>query len=268
MYGLVLTYIFACFFIKVSFVLFYRRLSRDRKYNYWVWGLIGFNVVLCISMSLPAAFSCRPIAAWWDAMIPGAKCIDQNKLFIVNAALNVAVDFATLILPLPMVWRAQMPIKKRIVVISLFCLGGFVCIASIIRITKLFGPSAQGPNADGTLAAVESHTWSMVELYAGIIAACIPTLKPLFTKIFGKSGFESSYDQKNFRSDRSGASKWKESNNYALDSVASTKAYAGKPPVSQDSLSEEELIDEKAKGVNPNGIWETREFTVQTETRV
>lgn len=181
MYAGVLLYIFTCLFVKVSIVLFYRRLGHETNYIRGVWGLIIFNILICITMATPAAFSCKPVAFFWDTTIPGGKCIDQQKLYTVNTALNVTMDFAILLLPIPIVWKAQMALKKRLIVIGLFALGGFVCIASLIRVTKLFGPaSAQ----DITWAAVESHTWSMIEVNAGIVAGCVPQLKPLFRSCF------------------------------------------------------------------------------------
>lgn len=124
MYAAVLLYIFTCLFVKLSIVLFYRRLSNEKLYTRCVWVLIVFNVLICITMSAPAAFGCHPISFFWDTTIVGGHCIEQQKLYTVNTALNVTMDFAILILPIPLVWKTQMPLKKRLVVIGLFALGG------------------------------------------------------------------------------------------------------------------------------------------------
>jgi hypothetical protein len=123
MYAAVLLYIFTCFFVKVSIVLFYRRLGHEKKYIRAVWFLIIFNALVCITMSLPAALGCKPVAFFWDTSLRG-KCIDQQKLYTVNTALNVTLDFSILFLPIPIVWKAQMPLKRRLMIIALFGLGG------------------------------------------------------------------------------------------------------------------------------------------------
>lgn len=157
MYALVLLYIAICFFVKVSIVLFYGRLSAKPLYRKAVWGLIVFNALVFITMSLPCAFGCKPLSYFWDRSKPG-KCIEHQKLYIVNVALNILLDFTCLLLPIPVIWGTQLSLRKKVVILAMFGLGGFVCIASCIRVTKLFGPASA---TNITMAAVDSHTWSM-----------------------------------------------------------------------------------------------------------
>lgn len=288
MYAAILLYIFTCLFVKVSIVLFYRRLGHEKKYVRAVWFLIILNILVCITMSLPAAFSCRPVAFFWDTSLDG-KCIEQQKLYTVNSALNVFLDFSILLLPIPIVWKAQMPLKRRLMIIALFGLGGLyvasmtpfnssadrrvscsVCIASLIRVTKLFGPaSAQ----DITWAAVDSHTWSMIEVNAGIIAGCVPTLKPLFRSCFSflntTNNSRPTYES-DFKDGSGGGGKrsWKyNSRNIALGSAISKSSGQPSPKVlgkmyqSQLTKSDEELM----MAQDQREIWRTTEVKVDIE---
>ncbi len=57
---------------------------------------------------------------------------------------------------------------------------GSVCIASILRVLAFNADQI----ADGTYSTVGTVTWSSVEQGLGIVCACLPTLRPLFDRIF------------------------------------------------------------------------------------
>ena len=52
-----------------------------------------------------------------------------------------------------------------------------VCIVSIIRVPSIAHISLTDPSWSDVYGAI----WSIVELNIGIVSACLPTLKPLFT---------------------------------------------------------------------------------------
>lgn len=53
---------------------------------------------------------------------------------LVFGIFNTINDFMVLALPIPIVWKLQLPIKQRIAVISIFSISFFACIAGIIRV--------------------------------------------------------------------------------------------------------------------------------------
>ena len=57
-----------------------------------------------------------------------------NKLGVFSGALNAFSDFSILILPIPVIWRLQMPWAKKSRVIAVFAVGLLACIASIVRL--------------------------------------------------------------------------------------------------------------------------------------
>lgn len=52
-------------------------------------------------------------------------------VFGIVSAIN---DFMVLALPIPIVWKLQLPIKQRIAVISIFSISFLACISGIIRV--------------------------------------------------------------------------------------------------------------------------------------
>jgi hypothetical protein len=80
-------------------------------------------------------------------------------------------------LPLPTIYRANLPLHQRFALIALFSVGLFVVVAAGIRIyyldivlTKTYDVTWEG-----------SHLWSWVAVEAnlGIICGCVPWLKSL-----------------------------------------------------------------------------------------
>ena len=76
---------------------------------------------------------CSPRRKLWDPTIHG-HCISSNGFGVSSGALNVISDFSILLLPLPLIWRLQMPINKKISVTVVFGFGLFGCIISVLRL--------------------------------------------------------------------------------------------------------------------------------------
>ncbi|KAK3176963.1 hypothetical protein OEA41_008289 [Lepraria neglecta] len=85
----------------------------------------------------------------------------------------------TLCLPLPLLWRLQIDKERKYGLIGIFLLGGFVCVASIYRVPKVYGLALSDPGWTDTDACI----WSMVEVCVAIVCACLPTLKVLLNWI-------------------------------------------------------------------------------------
>jgi len=49
------------------------------------------------------------------------------------SVITIFLDFALLILPIPIVWTLQLSMKQKLAVISLFGAGIIVCIAGIVH---------------------------------------------------------------------------------------------------------------------------------------
>lgn len=69
---------------------------------------------------------------WAFPPIPG-KCLDEGAVTLAAGCINCVVDFLSAALPIPLIMRLHMPLKQRIGVCALLCVGFFVTIAGIIR---------------------------------------------------------------------------------------------------------------------------------------
>ncbi|KAL8764456.1 MAG: hypothetical protein Q9194_007075 [Teloschistes cf. exilis] len=111
----------------------------------------------------------------WDPTVPGAKCIKLMLELEVSGCFNALTDIITVCLPMPLLWRAQMPPRKKYQVIATFLVGGFVCIVSVWRVPMQAGISL----VDASYTDVTACNWSFVELSVAIMCGCLPTLRPL-----------------------------------------------------------------------------------------
>jgi len=130
--------------------------------------------------------SCMPVKAFWDISVTQKKCINTTAFFIANSAVHVILDIAILTLPVRKVWALKMSMQKKIMVSFMFLLGGFICVIGIIRLFFL----ATLKMNDATYSLVDTYIWSSIETNVGVICACLPTLRPLFMKLFPKGGFD------------------------------------------------------------------------------
>ncbi|KAL8770166.1 MAG: hypothetical protein Q9209_004008 [Squamulea sp. 1 TL-2023] len=165
--------------IKLSILLFYRRLF-PRENTSARWRIC--HLALCIaSMALGVvslfgvAFQCTPVAYLWDRTIPGGHCINFTALARFTNIANMVTDILILIMPIPIVWNLHLDRSKKIGVCGLFLLGGFVCIASIVRFYYLEG-IINSP--DPTWDIVDPSIWTTVEPCIGVVSACLPIMAP------------------------------------------------------------------------------------------
>lgn len=128
-------------------------------------------------------FICVPVQKLWYPDIPG-RCINQVGTWIANALSTIISDLATLILPIPQVWKLQLKTTEKIAITCAFGLGSFVIFASAYRFSVLFSYTA----ADPTYTLAHTVGWTAIEMSAGIVSACLPTMGPAFQFIGKKCG--------------------------------------------------------------------------------
>lgn len=110
-------------FIRMSVVLFYYRIfGTHRWYRMSLWIAAGIVIAWFVALNCLTLTLCTPIAKQWDYRIPG-HCLPFIGAFIDLTISNVLVDLLLLILPLPMLWRLQINLKKKLALIANFVLG-------------------------------------------------------------------------------------------------------------------------------------------------
>ncbi|KAL9088370.1 MAG: hypothetical protein Q9159_003144 [Coniocarpon cinnabarinum] len=174
--------------IKLSILLSYNRIFGAFTYfRYASFAVATITVLWSLSMLIFVICQCRPTYTFWEN--PGPEhCLDLTKYAYSNAISNILIDVIILTMPAVPLWRLQISSLQRRLAVGSFALGFFVCIASILRITTI----GQVGATNLTSAIVAPCTWTIIEPSVGIISACLPFLRPLFSR--GGLG-TSAYDQ-------------------------------------------------------------------------
>ncbi|KAK6211008.1 integral membrane protein [Colletotrichum tabaci] len=176
-YTSIVFYNIALLCIKLSFLCqFYRVMAVPRMRRVYAIALLIVGA-WSTSQLFISALQCIPVSGFWDKGVK-AKCIPNQPQWYINAAGNIITDVAVFALPMPIFWHLSLPRKQKILLIGIFSLGFFTVAISIVRIRFLNIP------ADFTWANVDASLWSIGEISSAVTCACLPTLRPLLTKLF------------------------------------------------------------------------------------
>ncbi|KAL1836299.1 hypothetical protein VTJ49DRAFT_5323 [Mycothermus thermophilus] len=180
-YAFVIVYIACISATKTSILLSYRRVFGDGI----IWYIV-FTLTLChwAEVTITWLSGCRPVSYYWrqytDPTAVGT-CIDAPLFYFINGIIGLFIDVAILLVPIPTLIKLQMPPTKKIFIGGIFLLGGFVCVASAVRIVMM-DQLVKSP--DFTWAMSKVFIWSCVEPFIGIVCACLPTYAPLVRKFW------------------------------------------------------------------------------------
>ncbi|KAJ5688296.1 hypothetical protein N7536_010915 [Penicillium majusculum] len=183
LFAYLIVYLFELLLIKVSILMLYRRIFGM---NWMIWTTLLISYGWCIGSMIAALCACEPISYFWREIIDptsGSNRYNFYYYYVWNAAANVVTDILILLVPVPIVWSLQMRTTQKIGVCGVLLLGGFVCVASDIRIHYI---TYLHNNIDITWALGDVAVWSTIEPCIGIICACLPVLQPFVRSLAKK----------------------------------------------------------------------------------
>ena len=130
-------------------------------------------------------FKCDPIHKAWDYDLPSGSCIRDYDIFLAQSIPTVILDVAALCLPMPLVWKLQLPQNEKFAFMGMFLMGGFVTVISIVRLAE--ATRTQYSTSDITWNFVTLGLWSDAEPAVGLLSACLPTYGILFKTAYRKA---------------------------------------------------------------------------------
>lgn len=181
---------------KASLLAFYFRMSQLRWLRITSVTLGLVIVAYSLALIFALVFACTPIRAAWDVTITNAHCINRPAVYVVLAVLNIATDVILLILPIPLVWKLQMPIVQKIGVVIVFIIGSATCVTSVVRLILLLGIIN---DPDQSWAVAIPAMWVNIEANLIIICCSLPALR-LFMRHFAPKLMGESFSRSRSRS--------------------------------------------------------------------
>ena len=89
---------------------------------------LGYSVFLAcwtIAFLFATIFQCTPVSVIWNKFeyeyLP--YCVKLVPFYYTTQTTDALTDVAIFILPLPMLWRLQLPLKQKLAVGGMFMLG-------------------------------------------------------------------------------------------------------------------------------------------------
>ncbi|KAI9852707.1 MAG: hypothetical protein M1838_005902 [Thelocarpon superellum] len=173
-------YAFALPVVKFSIIFFLYRTFPTQGFRRVCVVFGWFMFTAWIANLFPAIWICRPISYYWDKFQEGS-CFDEERFLIATSGLTILFDLVLLFIPLPLVWTLRVSPQQKVALMFIFTIGGFVCVFSALRIPFIHLLFSDDPLYDGYWPAVGS----LLELNMGIVAACLPVLRPV-VRLIGK----------------------------------------------------------------------------------
>ncbi|KAH9866809.1 hypothetical protein J1614_008502 [Plenodomus biglobosus] len=132
-------------------------------------------IVWFIIVTFVFIFQCRPVNAYWNMLGQPPACHESSKLVLGYELTNFFLDVIILCIPIKPIKDLQLPTWKKATTLGIFMLGGFVCVASIIRMIAVYDARDPSKQVDFTSAML----WSTIQLGMAILCSCLPALGPL-----------------------------------------------------------------------------------------
>ncbi|KAG7403041.1 Satratoxin biosynthesis SC1 cluster protein 4 [Fusarium oxysporum f. sp. rapae] len=170
-------YMLSLFFIKMSFLINYYRLLSASKLRPYCIGAMVLIVLWGGGVCILVFVMCIPLAGVWDPNVD-AKCVPHiTIMWWFNGVFNSIGDLFILTLPIPALWRLQLPRRQKAYLLFVFSLGFLTVGISIARMRWL------KMDADMTWWNVTPTLWSLGELTSAISCSCLPFFKPLTLRV-------------------------------------------------------------------------------------
>ncbi|GLA16817.1 hypothetical protein AnigIFM62618_003916 [Aspergillus niger] len=126
--------------VKASLLIFIMRLFPTRFVHIAGKALLGIIAAFTLSGTLALVFQCRPVQAAYDKAITNSSCYPTETsyaILMMQGVIMFVLDVSILVLPIRPIWQLQMPIRRRILVLGLLCIGFTACVAALVRFSTL-----------------------------------------------------------------------------------------------------------------------------------
>ncbi len=132
-YTFILIYILCITVVKVSILLFYRRLFDTDRFKRTSAAVVAFVVAYCLTFMIGTIFQCTPVRYMWVKSIDG-HCMNTPVFLLVGSILNILTDIVIVILPIPIVWSLQVTRQQKMALSGIFLLGGLCVVNDSTRL--------------------------------------------------------------------------------------------------------------------------------------
>ncbi|KKK19486.1 hypothetical protein ARAM_002939, partial [Aspergillus rambellii] len=167
---------------KLAVLFFYLRIFTTEWFKRQAYAMIALCTAYGLAVMFQSAFDCSPPSYYWNRFGETAKgtCVSYVA-YRAMPPINVGFDVMVLLLPLPSILRLNLPCVKKIRVTAMFCVGIFIIIAGVLRLTHLYGSIT---TYNVTYNGGELSYYGVIEADVGVICTCMPPIAVLLKRLF------------------------------------------------------------------------------------
>ncbi|KAH8201352.1 hypothetical protein TruAng_004520 [Truncatella angustata] len=166
--------------VKVCLLIMYSRLTTSLHQNLFVKITAGYTALSFVVMEiLFFAVWCRPFSHYWQVPAPTMNCSQEKDHLITNTVFNITTDIMIIALPMPVFFKAQLPPKRKAVLIGVFALGLFTILSAIL--SKVYSL--------GQPYGTDWIVWYIREANTAVIVANLPFTWTLLQRAFNVRSF-------------------------------------------------------------------------------
>ncbi|KAL8760418.1 MAG: hypothetical protein Q9199_000042 [Rusavskia elegans] len=179
---------------KISICLFLLRLSSFRRIRLALHGMNIFLITSHIPLTFLIIFQCNPISKYWRNPLEGpGNCFDKDTvatIIIIQGVFSIVSDFVLAGFPIVLLWNVQLSKRTKVGLCMLMGLGVITAGICIGR-TALSG---QVKSMDVSWAGIPNALARVFEINLGIIAACMPIMKPFLRYVKARATGQDPHD--------------------------------------------------------------------------
>jgi hypothetical protein len=108
--------------VKISILHLYITIFPNRLFTRICYGTMAVSIGYFCSVFLEAFLLCTPVTYNWNKTVTGS-CANVALAYLFAGITNLLIDLIIVALPLPMLWRLQLPVAKKIGISAMFSIG-------------------------------------------------------------------------------------------------------------------------------------------------
>jgi len=173
--------------VKACLLLMYSHLTMNLSQRVAVkvvavYAAVGFVVMEILYLGV----WCRPFNQYWAVPTDNIQCSAATNHLITNLALNISSDIMIMLIPMPILLKSSLPLKKKIILCGIFLLGCFTILSALLSkyysFSEPFGSSWT--------------FWYIRESSTALITANLPATWTLLRHHFHLSSFHAKSSQR------------------------------------------------------------------------
>ncbi|KUL81321.1 hypothetical protein ZTR_10126 [Talaromyces verruculosus] len=130
-----------------------RIFNPTQRWKIFLWSFVGGGGLLICGCIVIIYAQCNPTKALWTGV---GNCWNPSILVdysIFAGALSAVIDIFLAIYPAVILWRLQLPLRRKVLLLTAFALGACAAVVAVVKCTHIPG-----------LADVSDSTYSTSEL--------------------------------------------------------------------------------------------------------